>query len=332
MAKLIDKFGRIHNYLRFSITDKCNLNCVYCNPKKSSNNIKSSIDLLTDEEIIRISTLFLSKFEFNKIRLTGGEPFARKNINSLIEKLGNLKKDFNFELTATTNGTLLNGNINSLFENGLDRLNFSIDSLKNGTFKDITGFNKSDKTLNAIMKAKEAGFKNIKLNTVVMKGINDNEINDFVEFAINNEVTVRFIEYMPFTNNDYDKSNLITMSEIISIIKEKYEIAEIEEESSVAKEFKISNSKGRVSIISSISDHFCGDCNRIRITSDGYMKLCLFSPNRNNLSIKKLIDNNYNDDEIAMIIQDELLNKTQSHADLKDLMLLENNNMVNIGG
>lgn len=332
MAKLIDRFGRVHNYLRLSITDKCNLNCVYCNPKKSSNNNQSSIDLLTDEEIIRIATLFLSKFEFNKIRLTGGEPFARKNINSLIEKLGNLKKDFNFELTATTNGTLLNGNINSLLENGLDRLNFSIDSLKNDTFKDITGFNKSDKTLAAIMKAKEAGFKNIKLNTVVMKGINDNEINDFVEFAINNEVTVRFIEYMPFTNNDYDKSNLITMSEIISIIKEKYEIAEIEEESSVAKEFKISNTNGRVSIISSISDHFCGDCNRIRITSNGYMKLCLFSPNRNNLSIKKLIDNNYNDDEIAMIIQDELLNKTQSHADLKDLMLLENNNMVNIGG
>lgn len=331
--KLIDKYNRVHNYLRLSITDKCNLNCVYCNPTKNAIKKTHNSELMTDDEIIRITNLFLSKFEFKKIRLTGGEPFARRNIDSLIENIGRLKQVYDFELTATTNGTLLNGNLQTLFNKGLDRLNFSIDSLKNDTFKEITGFNKADKTIKTILKAKEIGLKNIKLNTVVMKGINDNEIHDFVGFAIENDVSVRFIEYMPFTNNDYNKNHLITMSEIISIIKEKYDLIELNENnSSVAKEFKIKNYSGKVSIISSISEHFCGDCNRLRISSSGKLKLCLFSPNKNNLDLKKLINHGLNDDEIAEQIINSIEFKNQSHDDLKDLILLENNNMVNIGG
>jgi len=331
--KLIDKYNRVHNYLRLSITDKCNLNCVYCNPTKNAMIITHVRKLMTDEEIERIINLFLSKFEFKKIRLTGGEPFARKNIVSLIEKIGKLKQNFDFEVNATTNGTLLNEKLHTLINLGLDRLNFSIDSLKNDTFREITRFDKAEKTIKVILKAKEIGLKNIKLNTVVMKGINDNEINDFVDFAVQNDLCVRFIEYMPFTNNDYNKNHLMTMSEIIAIIKEKHELIELNNNnSSVAKEYRIKNKLGKVSIISSISKHFCSNCNRLRITSTGQLRLCLFSPNNNNLDLRKMIVQGYSDNEIAEQIVNSLEFKNQSHADLGDLIMLDSNNMIHIGG
>lgn len=330
---LVDKHNRVHNYLRLSVTDRCNLNCIYCNPNNSFKYNSTNSELLTFEEIERIVKIFVNNFEFKKIRLTGGEPFARKDIDILIQMLGDLKEHQKFELSATTNGTLLNGRIKSLINSGLDRLNFSLDSLKKETFENITGFNKVDKTINALQSAKEAGLKNIKINTVVMKGINDSEILDFVDFVKNEDMTVRFIEYMPFSNNHYNANNFISMSEIIEIINSKYKLIEIvDKNSSVSKDFRIDEYKGKISVISSISDHFCNDCNRLRITSNGKLRLCLFSPNNDSLDLKEMIKNGNTDNEITEAIINSIDYKQESHASIKELLVLENNNMISIGG
>lgn len=330
---LVDKFNRVHNYLRISITDKCNMNCIYCNPKKNGHHNSYHNELMSFEEIERIVSIFLNKFNFKKIRLTGGEPFARRNIDVLIQMLGKLKKYYKFELSATTNGTLLNDNLESLIKYGLDRLNFSLDSLNNHTLKNITGLNKSEKTIKTIMRAKEIGLPNIKINTVILKGINDIEIHDFVDFVKNDDMTVRFIEYMPFSNNQYNPDMFISMSEIIGIINLKYKLVEIKDNNStVSKDYLIEGYSGKVSVISSMSDHFCRDCNRLRITSNGKLKLCLFSPGDEALDLKQMIRNGFTDNEIAEAIINKIHNKKESHASLKELLVLENNNMVNIGG
>jgi cyclic pyranopterin phosphate synthase len=331
--KLQDKYNRVHDYLRISITDKCNLNCIYCNPKNNSHNHSRQDELLSFEEIYRIAFIFLDKFEFTKIRLTGGEPFARRDIDILIQMLGSLKNEFSFELSATTNGTLLNGNIQSYINLGLDRLNFSLDSLRNETFENITGYNQADKTIKAIQRAKDNGIKNIKINTVIMKGINELEILDFVDFVKNEDMTVRFIEYMPFSNNQYNTDYFFSMSEIIEVIKSRYNLIEIlDKNTSVSKEFRIDGYKGKVSVISSISDHFCNNCNRLRINSSGKLRLCLFSPNNDTLDLKKMINKGNSDIEVAEAIISAINFKQESHASIKELMALENNNMISIGG
>jgi molybdenum cofactor biosynthesis enzyme MoaA len=395
---LTDKYNRAHNYLRLSITDKCNLNCIYCNPSSISYTKSSKSEILNFDEIQRIVNIFVTKFEFKKIRLTGGEPFARKNIDKLIASLTEIKQSYPYELSVTTNGTLINGNLEKYLEKGLDRINFSLDSLNREKFKQITGSDKLSNILQTINSAELLGLKNIKINTVVMNGFNNDEILDFVEFVKDSDLTVRFIEYMPFSNNSYEKSKYIPNSEIKKIIAEKYELINptpalpasregvrkemvltpsllagragvglhyIETQTcfesdwynsnstlpshflagragvglpsgveipSVSQNYQIKGYSGKVSFISSISNHFCNDCNRLRITSDGKLKLCLFSGKKDVLDLKLMIYEGKSDYEISESIINHLQMKEEFHADLEELISLQNNQMISIGG
>ena len=180
--ELKDKFNRIHDYLRISLTDRCNLNCIYCNPDYQNFDKLQSEDRLSYDELIRLVKIFLNNLHIKKIRFTGGEPLERRGVLDFFEMLRQVKRKNNFEFCLTTNGTLLEGSISQLKGFGLNKLNISLDSLNPKRYKYITGSDSSDSVINSILKAEELKFDELKINVVVMKGINDNEILDFIDF------------------------------------------------------------------------------------------------------------------------------------------------------
>ncbi len=331
--KLTDKYNRVHNYLRLSVTDRCNLSCNYCNPKGISLNHSDKNEILTFGEIERIVKIFVQYFEFKKIRLTGGEPFARKDIFRLVHNLGEIKKEIPYELSATSNGILINGKIAELMQSGVDRINFSLDTFKRNRYLEITGVDSLFTAIDSIMQAIGINPEKVKINMVVMKGINDDELIDFVDFAINNNVSVRFIEYMPFSNNGYDKNLLMNYNEMIAKISGKYNlIRDNSDTESVSKDYYVENYKGKISFITSITEHFCNTCNRLRVTSDGKLKLCLFSLKDNYLDIKSLIRSGASDNEIAEEITDFIGNKNEMHDTFENLIQLKSSSMITVGG
>ena len=331
--KLIDKYNREHNYLRLSVTDKCNLNCSYCNPHNGYQKFSNNSELLSLEEIERIVEIFVTQFEFKKIRLTGGEPFARRNIEKLISSLKLLKSKYNFELSATSNGTLIKGKITELMESGIDRFNFSLDSLQKDKYLKITGTDSFDIAIRTIEEAINIAPMKVKINTVIMKGLNDNELLDFVEFAIRKNVTLRFIEYMPFSNNLYDKNQLLSYIDMIHILSDKYSLDKLDNQNeSVSKDYRVEGNNGIISFITSMSEHFCNDCNRLRDTSDGKLKLCLFSHKENDMDLKTLIRNHAPDEVIDREIIGFIGKKKDVHDDIDSLIQLKNSSMISVGG
>lgn len=334
MKQLLDNFNRVHDYLRISLTDKCNLNCLYCNPLNRSKTLLSKSLFLSNEEILRLINIFVKEFGFNKIRFTGGEPLVRSDIFALLEKVNQLKRVSDFQVGLTTNGTLLDGKLSKLKEFGVDKLNISLDTLNSEKFKFITARDNIESVMQAVKKAKELDFPSLKINVVIIKNINDNEIIDFVNFAIENELNVRLIEFMPFGNNSWAKYGLVSYAEMFNIVKENFKLEEIiKDNNSVAKDYRIKNTKGTISFISSISNHFCDNCNRLRITADGKMKLCLFSTGKDDINIKQLLSSEiFTDQEIGMLIEKSLNKKALKHPDVDELLRLEKNNMLSIGG
>lgn len=330
--QLTDKYNRIHKYLRISITDKCNLNCLYCKPTKiqSESNHKK---ILSFEEIERLVKIFVYKFGFKKVRITGGEPFARKDIAKLIGRLSLIKSDKDFELTATTNGTLIKNKVYDLKKYGLDRLNFSLDTLNRQKFIKITGYDKLNDVIASIDQAIDAGFENLKINSVIIKGINDNEILDLVLFAMHRNITIRFIEYMPFSDNFYQEKVFISSQEILEIIKNKLNITPINSfNGEIADYYQIGDTVSKIGLISSISNHFCSKCDRIRITSEGKIKPCLFSSVREEVNLANYMRDGVDDNKLIEIIENALKIKKFKHPDLLSIKKLKNNNMFKIGG
>ena len=334
MIKLYDKYDRRHNYLRISLTDKCNFNCYYCNPSLNCNKSLRKNEILDYEEISRLITIFTNN-GFSKIRLTGGEPFARKNIINLFDKIKIIKEnaDFPFELSITTNGSLIKEHINVLKSKGLDRINFSLDSLNREIFKKITGSNNLDIVIENINAAKKAGFENIKINTVILKGINDKEIGDFCEFALQNELTIRFIEYMPIGQNGWNNDLLLSSDDIKRIVKENYYLKEFGYHKGVARNYHINDGIAQVGFISPITNNFCSGCNRLRITSDGKLKLCLFEEESKSMNILNLLrDNTITDNAIIEAVNAHLYSKNFERKPLEELLMIDNDKMINIGG
>ena len=334
MQELTDSFNRIHDYLRISLTDKCNLNCIYCNPADFGFTKLRRNEILSFDELIRLINIFAGKLGIKKIRFTGGEPLVRKNIIEFFKMIYPLKNKFGFTTGLTTNGTLLEDKLETLKDFGLDKLNISLDSLKPDRFKFITGKDNLNSVLRSITKALELGFYPLKINVVIMKNVNDDEIIDFVDLIKNTNLNVRFIEFMPFENNGWSQNSFISYKEIKKIIEDKYHLKEITNiKNLVAKDFSLVGYPGKVSFISSISNHFCDSCNRLRITSSGKMKLCLFSNGENELNFKEILNNKiYSDDDICKMIKSSLQFKHKVHPDIEELINLEENNMLNIGG
>ena len=271
---LQDSHGRNHNYLRISITEHCNLRCTYCMPEDGISLTPKS-HLMTADEIISIAQTFVN-LGVNKIRLTGGEPLVRKDATAIILRLGKL----GVNLTITTNGILVPNFIETFKKAGIQTINISLDSLDKEKFNQITRRSYFETVFENIDLLLREGFQ-VKLNVVLIKDFNDNEIIDFIKLTQNKNIQIRFIEFMPFSGNQWDKSKLVSYAEILEIIQTEYPLSKIERlvdaPNDTAKNFKIENYLGRFAIISSVTNPFCSNCNRIRLTADGKLKNCLFS-------------------------------------------------------
>jgi cyclic pyranopterin phosphate synthase len=275
-----DTHGRAHNYLRISITEHCNLRCTYCMPAEGIA-LTPRAHLMTADEIVTIAQTFVN-LGVTKIRLTGGEPLVRKDAKDIILRLGKL----GVELTLTTNGILVHEFIETFKEAGITTLNVSIDSLKKDKFNKITRRNYFDKLLENLDLLDANGFQ-VKLNVVVIKGFNDNEIIDFIALTKARNIQIRFIEFMPFDGNQWNKEKLVSYAEIRTLVNDFYSETKVErlqdKPNDTAKNHKITTHKGSFSVISSVTNPFCSTCNRIRLTADGKLKNCLFSNSETSL-------------------------------------------------
>jgi GTP 3',8-cyclase len=274
-SKLVDGFGRIGRKLRISITDRCNMRCVYCMPNGNTEWFEDN-NILTYDEIVKLATI-LSRLGIEKIRVTGGEPLVRPKVEDLIKSLSNI--DEVKAISMTTNALLLRDKVMQLRDAGLSSINVSLDTFKEDRFKAITGIRGLSKVMKAIRVADDAGLK-IKINTVIMRGWNDDEIPDFARFARFTGYTVRFIEFMPLDGSGIWEPNLVvTKDETINrICKGVKELVRIENNNSSepATLYSFVDGIGTVGFIPSISEPFCGNCDRLRISSDGRLLTCLF--------------------------------------------------------
>lgn len=277
---LTDSFGRKHSYLRISLTEKCNLRCTYCMPAEGVK-LSPRSDIMNTDEIYEIAKVFV-KHGVNKIRLTGGEPLVRKDFEDVLKQLTRL----DVKLSITTNAILVDRFIEVFKRYGLNDINVSLDTLKEDKFKFITRRDQFKKAYENILLLIDEGF-NVKVNIVLIKGFNDDEISDFIEVTKNLNVSIRFIEFMPFDGNAWNKKKLVTQSEILSHVENHFgssNIIKLENESNfIARRFKIEKFKGEFGIISTVSNPFCDSCNRIRLTANGKIKNCLFSNKEMNL-------------------------------------------------
>jgi molybdenum cofactor biosynthesis protein A len=274
IIQMQDSHGRKHDYLRISITENCNLRCTYCMPAEGIA-LTPKAHLMTADEILTIAQTFVN-LGVKKIRLTGGEPLVRKDAAAIIQRLGKL----GVELTLTTNGILVHDFIDTFKEAGVTTLNVSVDSLQKDKFNQITRRNYFDKFWGNLELLDANGFQ-LKLNVVVIKGFNDNEIIDFIELTKDRNIQIRFIEFMPFDGNQWNKEKLVSYAEIMTQVNTFYSDQNVErtqdKPNDTAKNHKIASYKGSFSVISSVTNPFCSTCNRIRLTADGKLKNCLFS-------------------------------------------------------
>ncbi len=287
MNKLIDNFGREISYLRVSITDRCNYRCIYCKPEEQFEFIPHE-EILRYEEIVEIIEEAVN-LGVTKVRITGGEPLARKGVVDFIKKLREIKKLE--DISLTTNGFFLSEYAEKLKDAGLNRVNISLDSLQEEKYKRITRGGSLEKALKGIDSALKAGLLPIKINTVLIRGINDDEVEDFVRLTLERPLNIRFIEFMPTGEeviNEFE-NKFISVQEIKEKLIKKYLLNPIKicNSNGPANYFRIKGAKGTVGFITALSQHFCETCNRIRLTSEGKLRPCLFS--NKGIDIKKAI-------------------------------------------
>lgn len=309
-TKLIDKFGRQVTYVRISVTDRCDFRCVYCMDEEMS--FLPRADILTLEEIGLVAKVF-SELGVSKIRLTGGEPLIRNNVMSVIEEIGALPA-LN-ELVLTTNGSQLSKLSKGLVSAGVRRINVSLDSLKADRFRQLTRTGNLETVLGGIDAAIAAGFSKIKLNAVILKGRNDDEIIDLVRFARDKNIDISFIEEMPLGDiSSHDRGESYCSSdEILSIISKVYPLESVGDSTGgPSKYYAMTDSDSRVGFISPHSHNFCGDCNRVRVTVEGRLLLCL--GNEHSVDLKDVLRSHPGDVErLKQVIVDAMDLKPERH-------------------
>ncbi|XP_059838782.1 molybdenum cofactor biosynthesis protein 1 isoform X1 [Hypanus sabinus] len=323
-AFLTDRFGRQHNYLRISLTEKCNLRCQYCMPEDGVKLTPRS-QLLTTEEIITLAQLFVSE-GVDKIRLTGGEPLIRPDV---VEIVGRLRQLENLKtLAVTTNGINLTKLLPRLKEAGLNLLNISLDTLVPAKFEFIARRKGFHKVIEGINKAIDLGYNPVKVNCVVMRGLNDDELLDFVDLTATKPLDVRFIEYMPFDGNKWNFKKMVSYQEMLSTIKQKWpELQKLPlEDSGTAKAYKVPDFQGQIGFITSMSEHFCGSCNRLRLTADGSLKVCLFG--NTEVSLRDVLRSGATEAEMLEIVGAALSRKKKQHAGMLNLSQMKNRPMI----
>jgi cyclic pyranopterin phosphate synthase len=311
MHRLTDGFNRHINYLRVSVTDRCNLRCVYCMPKEGVSLIGHE-EILGYEEILRIARI-AAGIGIKKIRITGGEPLVRKGITDLLAELQHIPQLE--DISMTTNGILLEAAAEALRRAGLKRINISLDTLDPEKYRQITRGGNITAVLAGIHAARITGFKPIKVNVVVMRGINDDEIPSFAALTIDRPVHIRFIEFMPVNDQTgWDKSRFIANADIMEKIKTIGEMLPLPAESCAgpARMYRLDGAQGKLGFVSPLSSHFCDRCNRLRLTADGKLRTCLFSDNEADL--KGPLRSGCGDADLLEIITKAVAAKPQRHS------------------
>ncbi len=277
---LQDNFGRNHAYLRISLIERCNLRCSYCMPEEGVQ-LSPKSHLMTYEEIFDIAKTFV-KHGVTKIRLTGGEPLIRKDIPIILQKLATLP----VELSITSNAIIIDKFIDILKASGIKSINVSLDSLDKEKFKHITRRDQFEKVYNNILLLVNEGFK-VKVNAVLIKDFNDNEIINFINLTKDLPISVRFIEFMPFDGNKWDMSKMVSYKDVMNYVNISFKTKDIERlqdaPNDTSKNYKVKGYKGSFAIISSVTNPFCDSCNRLRLTANGQLKNCLFSSGESDL-------------------------------------------------
>lgn len=328
---LQDSFGRQHNYLRISLTELCNLRCSYCMPAEGVK-LSQKSHIMTYEEIYAISSLFV-KHGVTKIRLTGGEPLVRNDADIILKKLASLP----VELAISTNAVNVDKFIDTLQSCGIKHVNVSLDSLNEKKFNQITRRSHFKKVYDNIQLLITEEF-NVKLNVVLMKGFNENEIIDFIKLTKELPISVRFIEFMPFEGNKWNLENMVSYADIMTTVSSAFEENKVlrlsDSHNDTSKNYKIEGFKGSLAIISSVTNPFCDTCNRIRLTANGRIKNCLFSATESDL-LTPLREGK----DIEPIIQKAIQAKFKIRGGMDTLEKLrnpdlhsQNRSMITIGG
>ncbi|XP_046686090.1 molybdenum cofactor biosynthesis protein 1-like isoform X3 [Homalodisca vitripennis] len=327
LPHLTDTFGRQHTYLRISLTERCNLRCKYCMPADGVQ-LTPKNNLLTTKEILQLAELFVRQ-GVNKVRLTGGEPTVHRDIVHIVESLHKLKKLDT--IAITTNGLMLTRQLVELQKAGVNLLNISLDTLKPERFEQITRRKGWQRVIAGIDLAVQLGYTP-KVNVVVMRGLNDDEILDFVQFTADRPIDVRFIEYMPFTGNKWDGNKMVPFREMLERIQTVYPgfHALANKPNDTSKAYKVPGHKGQIGFITSMSNHFCGTCNRIRLMADGSLKVCLFG--NTEISLRDALRNNCSEDDLLNMIGAAVRRKKRQHAGMFNLAQMPNRPMILIGG
>lgn len=326
-SPLVDGFGRVHRDLRISVTDRCNFRCTYCMPAEGLDWM-SRDDLLSYEELARVARVCVERFGFDGIRLTGGEPTVRANLPILIEQLSGLGVD----LSLTTNGTTLTKLAPALVAAGLERINISLDSLRRDRFEQITRRDELDRVLEGIDAAVRSGLKPVKINCVVMRGVNDDEIVDFARFGREQGVTVRFIEFMPLdAQGEWTNEQVVTKAEIVAAIGEVFDLEPVaERESDPAARWRYVDGGGEFGVIPTVTEAFCESCDRVRLTADGMLRHCLFATRE--LDLRSLLRAGATDDDLAAAITAEVGAKWAGHQINQVHFIRPTRSMSQIGG
>ncbi|ORY77769.1 molybdenum cofactor biosynthesis protein 1-like protein [Protomyces lactucae-debilis] len=323
---LTDTHARQHDYLRISITEKCNLRCTYCMPEEGVE-LQPEEKLLSTDEILRVARVFVSQ-GVTKIRLTGGEPTVRKDIIQLVERLGELRSLGLKEIAMTSNGIALKRKLPALVAAGLTHLNLSLDTLDPLQYELLARRRGLDAVLSCIDQAIALGIQPLKVNCVVINRINDREITDFVEFTRTRPIEVRFIEYMPFDGNRWNKEKMVPYADMLARIRMQFPtFSKVQDaKNDTAKVWQVPGFLGKVGFITSMTNHFCGSCNRLRITSDGNLKVCLFG--NTEVSLRDMMRSTNDDAALLEVIGAAVKRKKKQHAGLTELETMKNRPMI----
>ena len=328
MSQLVDQFHRVATNLRVSVTDVCNLRCLYCMPEEMD--FAETDQIMTFEEIIRLVNIAVG-LGVNKVRLTGGEPLVRRGLASLIEQL--LAVPGLSDVSLTTNGVSLERQAQALYDVGLKRINVSLDALSESKFAEITRRNLLGKVLAGLDKARQIGFEPIKINAVPMRGFSEDEVLELVSFARNNGYEMRFIEFMPLDADDiWAKDIFVPNSELKKRINETFPLKNENGRDlhQTAQNYHFQDGKGKVGFISSVSEPFCGDCNRVRLTADGKFRNCLFALEEKDILTP--LRNGASDQHIEKLMKESVSSKAIGHMINSNQYTKPDRNMSMIGG
>ncbi|WP_035805270.1 GTP 3',8-cyclase MoaA [Kitasatospora mediocidica] len=317
-APLVDRFGRVHTDLRVSLTDRCNLRCTYCMPAEGLNWLPRA-EVLTDDEIVRLAGIGVRRLGIGSLRLTGGEPLLRRGLPALVARLTAL----GVELSLTTNGIGLARTAAALKEAGLHRVNVSLDTLRPERYQEITRRDRIEDVFAGLAAARAAGLEPVKINAVPVRGVNDDEILDLVEFAAEHGYRMRFIESMPLdAQGAWDRTKMITADELLAVLADRWELLPVERQHSggdgsarrgtpPAEEWRIAGTDTLIGVIASVTRPFCGGCDRVRLTADGQLRNCLFATEESDL--RALLRGGADDDAIERAWRNTIARKGPGH-------------------